>query len=301
LQISVKADYSLTSDLKVGVLGALSRGNDVYDYFKPGFPDFNVVSEASKANYNKQIFTGDIHANYRKTFNKHLIDITGVYEYNQFVNDGFSAKARGFLVPDLLNNNLGAATNIQLGDVTSYKNEVVLKSILGRAVYSFDNKYILTASFRRDGSSKFGSNNRWGNFPSLAVAWRAGNEEFLQRSNGSTTLNYGMSYGLTGNQENLAPYPYQLLYGPIGPALYYGQIVQGYGVVQENNPDLKWEVRRSFNIGLDFSILNNRVNGTLDFFRDETSDMLYSYNLPQPPFLFDRVIANAAECQQPGI
>jgi iron complex outermembrane receptor protein len=299
-QASLKADYELFRGLKIGVLGALSRGNDVYDFFDPRIPDFNQDPVASKANYNKQIFTGDIHASYRKVKDKHVFDLTGVYEYNQFINDGFSVKSRGFLVPDLLNNNLGAANNIQLGDASSYKNEVILKSILGRVVYSFDDRYILTVNFRRDGSSKFGPNNRWGNFPSFAFAWRASQEQFLAKVNWLDNLKLRVSYGLTGNQENLAPNPYQLLYGPVGPALYYGQVIQSYGVVQENNPDLKWEVRRSFNVGMDFSVLGNRLNGAIDVFSDKTSDMLYTYELPQPPFLFDRVIANAADATNKG-
>jgi iron complex outermembrane receptor protein len=86
----------------------------------------------------------------------------------------------------------------------------------------------------------------------------------------------------------------------VGPALYYGQVIQSYGVVQENNPDLKWEVRRSFNVGMDFSVLGNRLNGAIDVFSDKTSDMLYTYELPQPPFLFDRVIANAADATNKG-
>jgi iron complex outermembrane receptor protein len=106
---------------------------------------------------------GTIHGNYRKSFGNHTLDITGAYEYNKFVNDGFAVKARGFLVPELLNNNLGTATDVQTSDISSFKNEVKLISFLGRAVYNFDDRYILTATFRRDGSSKFGPNNRWGN------------------------------------------------------------------------------------------------------------------------------------------
>jgi len=299
-QTSLKADYSLTQHLKLGVLGGLSRGNDVYDYFKQGITAFNIKSEASKANYNKQVFTGDFHANYNKTFNKHSLDITGVYEYNQFVNDGFAVRSKGIL-SDLLNNNLAAATIIQLGDATSYKNESALRSYLGRAVYSYDSRYIVTASFRRDGSSKFGTNNRWGNFPSIALAWRASNEQFLSNVKWLNNLKFRMSYGLTGNQENLPPYPYQLLYGPVGPAFYYSQIIQGIAIVQENNPNLKWEVRKSFNVGLDFSVLGNRLNGTIDVFSDKTSDMIYPFDLPQPPFLFDKVIANAADAINKGL
>jgi iron complex outermembrane receptor protein len=129
-QSSVKADYELLKGLKVGVLGALSRANDVYDYFRPGIVERNEKSVATKSNINKQIFSGDIHGNYRKSFGNHTLDITGAYEYNKFVNDGFAVKARGFLVPELLNNNLGTATDVQTSDISSFKNEVKLISFL---------------------------------------------------------------------------------------------------------------------------------------------------------------------------
>ena len=90
-----------------------------------------------------------------------------------------------------------------------------LISFLGRVVYNFDERYILTANFRRDGSSKFGPNNRWGNFPSIAFAWRASNENFLKQVKWLDNLKLRVSYGFTGNQENLPPYAYQLLYGPV--------------------------------------------------------------------------------------
>jgi TonB-dependent starch-binding outer membrane protein SusC len=300
-QGSVKADYELLKGLKLGMLGALSRGNDIYDRFWPPIPGTNGLADASKSNKNKQSFSGDIHGNYRKNFGKHSIDITGVYEYNKFVNDGFGVTARGFLVPDLLNNNLGTATNVQTNDIFSYKNEVKLISFLGRAIYNYDNRYILTANFRRDGSSKFGPNHRWGNFPSVAVAWRANNENFLKDVKWLDNLKLRVSYGFTGNQENLLPNSYQLLYGPSGPYLYNGQFLQSYAVLQENNPDLKWEVRKSFNIGVDFSILGNRINATIDVFNDKTSDMLFLYDIPQPPFLTNKVYANAASAVNKGI
>ena len=300
-QSSVKADYELAEGLKAGVLGALSRANDVYDYFRPGIVERNEKSVATKSNINKQIFSGDIHGNYRKSLGNHTLDITGAYEYNKFVNDGFAVKARGFLVPELLNNNLGTATDVQTSDISSFKNEVKLISFLGRAVYNFDDRYILTANFRRDGSSKFGPNNRWGNFPSVAAAWRASNENFLKDVKWLDNLKLRVSYGFTGNQENLPPNSYQLLYGPSGPYLYGDQFLQSYAIVQENNPDLKWEVRKSFNIGLDFTVLENRINGTIDVFHDQTNDMLFLYDLPQPPFLTNKVYANAASAINKGL
>ena len=299
-QSSAKADYEILKGLKLGVLGALSTGGDTHDRFWPPLPGTNGSPTASKASNNKQILTGDLHGNYKKSFGKHSIDITGVYEYNNFINDGFSVNAEGFLVPELLNNNLGTATNVQTNGISSYKNEVRLISFLGRAVYNYDDRYIVTANFRRDGSSKFGPNNQWGNFPSFSIAWRASNESFLQTA---TWLNLKMrvSYGYTGNQENLDPYKYQILYEPSGPYLYNGQFLQSYAVTQENNPDLKWEVRQSFNIGLDFSLWTDRLYGTFDVFNDKTNDLLFEYGIPQPPFLTNQVLANAASAVNKGM
>jgi len=300
-QVSVKADYELIKGFKLGILGAMSGGNDVYDRFWPAIPGTTFPSEASKSNNNKQIFSGDIHGNYRKKLGNHTIDLTGVYEYNKFLNDGFGVTARGFLVPELLNNNLATATNVRTNDIYSYKDEVKLISFLGRAVYNYDDRYILTANFRKDGSSKFGPNYRWGNFPSVAVAWRASNENFMRGVKWMDNLKLRVSYGYTGNQENLPANTYQLLYGPVGPYLYNGQFLQSYAVKQENNPDLKWEVRQSFNIGIDFSIFKDRINGTIDVFNDNTNDMLFLYDIPQPPFLTNKVYANAASAKNKGL
>lgn len=301
VQTSVKADYQLLRGLKAGVLGALSKATQVYDYFNPGTADASNQSSASKRNTNQQNVTGDLHAHYQKQFHKHHLDFTAVYEYNKFLNDGFGAGARGFLVPQLLNNNLGANTDVRSNDLFSYKNEVKLISFLGRLGYNYDDRYLFSANFRRDGSSKFGNNHRWGNFPSMAVAWRAKNEKFLQSVAWLNELKFRVSYGLTGNQENIPPYPFQLLYGPTVPYYYNNEVFQSYAVTQENNPDLKWEVRKSFNIGFDFTILKNRLSGTLDYFYDRTEDMLFRYALPQPPFLTNSVTANAANALNKGV
>ncbi|HTN08676.1 TonB-dependent receptor [Agriterribacter sp.] len=300
-QGSVKVDYEFFSGFKLGTFGAMSRYNDVFDYFEPKIPEKNNSPAAVKANANKAIFNGDIHANYRKEFGAHSINVTGVYEYNKFVNDGFVAGARGYIVPELLNNNLGANSDIRSNDIGSYKGEVKLVSFLGRVEYNFDDRFLVTANFRRDGSSKFGANHRWGDFPSISAAWTMSNEGFMKDIPWLNFLKLRASYGLTGNQDNIGSYAYQLLYGTQG--LYYdnGNLLQSYGVSQENNPDLKWEVRKSMNFGIDFTLLNNRLSGTLDVFSDKTQDMLFTYDLPQPPFLTNRVTANAATATNKGV
>ncbi len=299
LQGSVKADYEILKGFHAGVLGALSEGDNTYDQFAPAAAGF--AAAATKSNTNKEDFTGDMHGNYQKNFGKQSIDITGVYEYSKFENDGFAVTAQGFQVSDLLDNNLGSATSVQTNDISSYKNEVILISFLGRLVYTYDNRYILTASFRRDGSSKFGPENAWGNFPSLAVAWRASNEASLKQIEWLSNLKFRVSYGYTGNSENLPPNQYQVLYSPGPPYLNNNTIYTSYSATQEYNPDLKWEVRKSFDIGMDFAILKDRISGTIDVFNDKTSDMLYLYDLPQPPFQNSQVYANAASAVNKGI
>ena len=200
----------------------------------------------------------------------------------------------------LLTHNLGSATTVSPNDISSYKNEVRIISFLGRFVYNYQDRYILTATFRRDGSSKFGPNNRWGNFPSAAIAWRISNENFMS-GNRWLDLKLRASYGLTGNQENLPPYNYQTLYGPWSPYYFNGSYGQSYGVVQEGNPDLKWEVRESLNFGMDFSLWDDRVHGMVDVFSDKTSDMLFLYNIPQPPFVTNQAYANAANATNKGV
>ena len=301
-QTSINGNYELTEGLNIGALAAISTGTDVYDMFRPQRIGTTSDALAGRSNSNKQNVTTDLHLNYKRSFGDHTLDVTGAYEYNDFVNDGFRVNVRGPVVEGLLlNTNLGSATSVSLNDIGSFKNEVKLISLVGRLVYNYKNRYILTANFRRDGSSKFGSNNRWGNFPSAAIAWRLTNENF---SNNKKWLDVKLrvSYGLTGNQENLPPYNYRTLYAPAGGYdLPNGAYGQSYGVVQEGNADLKWEVRKSLNIGMDFSLWNDRITGVIDVFNDRTSDMLFLYNIPQPPFVTDRAYANAADAVNKGI
>jgi TonB-dependent SusC/RagA subfamily outer membrane receptor len=201
-QTAAKVNYEIIKGLKAGVLGTLSRADNLHDYYYLGIEERHDMPIAVKLSENNQSFTGDAHINYRKSFHKHTADVTGVYEYNKFNHDG----PGGYFD----------------------KTEEKLISFLGRVVYNFNDRYILTANFRRDGSSKFGPANRWGNFPSLALAWRINDESFLKKLSWLNNLKLRISYGYTGNQANLPPNSYQLLYGPAGPFLNGGQILQSY-------------------------------------------------------------------------
>ena len=181
-QMLGRVDYELIKNLRIGVLGSLSRNNLQTQFFQPTFEVVDNINNGSQTASNINSKKGDIHINYLGEYGKHNLSLTGVYEYNDFTNSNFSASGQNFLVEDLNADFLGGG-NPAFNAISSYKEEYKLISFLGRATYNYDQKYYATVSFRRDGSSKFGTNNRWGNFPSASIAWRLGQENFLKNVN----------------------------------------------------------------------------------------------------------------------
>ena len=240
--------------------------------------------------------------NYTKQFGKHNIEFTGVSEYNDFINNNFGAGGQQYLIPQIQDNDLGSSINPLFNMIGSYKEEYVLESFLARLNYNYDNKYYLTASIRRDGSSKFGVNNLWGNFPSFDVAWRLKQENFLKNISWITDLKLRAGYGVTGNSDAISPYGTLLLYGAAGR--YYDAVnkvyPQSYSPLQNANPDLKWEERHGKNLGLDFSFFDDHLSGTFDIFRDKTVNLLFDYTVPTPPFFINTILANVGALSNNG-
>lgn len=198
-------------------------------------------------------------------------------------------------------NDLASGKNLFAGDVTSYKSENRLISFYARANYSFDEKYMLTATIRRDGSSKFGINNKWGIFPSVSAGWNISQEEFMQNIKWLNNLKLSVGYGATGNQSGLDPYKTIQMYGSQG--IYYdnGSWLPSFRISQNANPDLKWEQTNMLNIGLDFSVLGNRLSGRIEWYDKQTTDMLYTYPVATPPYMYDKMMANVGDMQNRGI
>ncbi|HOK52227.1 MAG TPA: TonB-dependent receptor, partial [Bacteroidales bacterium] len=175
----------------------------------------------------------------------------------------------------------------------------------------YQSKYYLTATLRRDGSSKFGKNNKWGVFPSASASWRISAEKFMEPlRNVLTNLKLRVGYGVTGNQEGIPSYKSIMLLGqssedPQGYTYFSfdgttGKWLTAYGIIQNANPDLKWEQTAQTNIGLDVS-LYNRINITLDYYRKYTSDLLFTYAVPQPPYLYGKMLANVGNLSNNGL
>lgn len=232
---------------------------------------------------------------------KHKVEALVGYswEINQFQNQ--YAEITDFTVSSMGANSIQTGNQLKQGKITSSKNEYKLISFFARAHYSYDERYMLTATIRRDGSSKFGANNKWGTFPSASAAWGISQESFMKDISWVNDLKLRAGYGVTGNQDGLQPYKSLELYEAKGTYYTDGSLPTAFRISQNANPDLKWEETAMLNIGLDFSFFNGRVGGTIEWYNKKTTDMLYTYKVPTPTFVYDRIQANVGDMTNKGI
>ncbi len=234
----------------------------------------NGIAEFEKIETINQVF--ETRLNYKKEFDKHNINATAVGEFSgnlksisTFGATGFSNQTNGF-------NNLSSATIATLPKNNIAKDN--LMSFLGRLAYGYNNKYLLTASIRADGSSKFGNENKWGYFPSVALGWTLSEESIIKNMNIFDNFKLRASYGVTGNNQ----IPAYSSIGLLGAANYVFNDVFYSGIAQNNvsNPGLKWETTAQYNYGVDLGFLKNRLNITAEVYYKKTTDLLLEIQLP---------------------
>lgn len=216
--------------------------------------------------------------NYNKDFGIHNISAVAGSTYERYTSSSLIANARSFALPDLTYYALGSG-NTTLNGVGNGVQENILISYLGRINYSLLDKYLFTASIRADGSARFGPENRFGYFPSAAVAWKIKQENFLKDINFINDLKLRASYGAIGNQPS-ANYLYFTTYSGGRDAVFNGQRVSTLAPSRSPNPALQWESAQQIDLGFDFSLIRSRITGSLDYYNRKTSNLLYS--VPQP-------------------
>ncbi len=217
--------------------------------------------------------------NFNRTFQeRHVVNAVGGLTYERFGANNFSGNARGFALPDLSYNAIGSGDQL-LNVLGSSRSAIVLASYLARVNYTLDDKYLLTASFRADGSSRFGSNNKFGYFPSAAIAWKMHEESFLKKYDFIDELKVRASYGAIGNQ-NIGNFLYLSTFSIGRDAVLGSTRYTTISPSRNPNPDLKWEAAVQSDIGVDFSFFKNRLSGTVEYYQRKTTDLLL--NLPQP-------------------
>lgn len=218
-------------------------------------------------------------------------------------NDYEFGTARGTGYDSDLIQTLSAATTIALAQSTEYENNLL--SFFGRVNYAYDNKYLLSLSYRRDGSSVFGTDNKYGDFPAVAVGWNVSNENFLRDNDLISKLKLRVSYGITGNNSLDAGdilidnYPYLNLLGA-STAVVNGSVVAGFNSLNISNPELKWERSIEFNPGIDFGFLNDRFTASIDYYK-RTSDQLLLFNPISSTTGFSNALVNIGEVENSGL
>jgi len=242
--------------------------------------------------------------NYSLFIRKHSLKFLGGYSYQQFNYQQFSAENQNIPFDALSWNNLGSGLYDQqqgVSGVASTQNGSALAAFFGRLTYDFDKRYFFTASLRREGSTKFGTNNKWGNFPAFSAGWLMSDEKFMQSTTGwLSMLKVRGDYGVTGNQD-FASYQSLLTYGGYGYYPYNGTTYQDYGPAQNVNPFLRWEKAINFNAGIDFGLLNDRITGSINYYTRKNQDLLGAYNVPVPPNLQTTTYVNVGTMKNSGI
>ena len=234
---------------------------------------------------------------YNQSFGKHHIDAMIGYSWQYFYGEGQTTKAYGFLSDNFKWYSLAAAQTVE--SISSYAESNTLISMYGRVNYNYADKYLLTATVRRDGSSRFGSGNKWGVFPSVAASWRISQEDFFQ-NDVMSDLKLRVSFGITGSQE-IGNYNSLSTLG----ASTNGYLVGGEKVTivlpqQYTNPDLKWEQTAQTDVGIDFGFFNGRIRGSIDYYYKKTTDLLLSVAVPSPSLITTQ-IANVGTVTNQGI
>lgn len=296
VQTNVQINYNLLPNLDLNVSAGIDYANITNAFFNPPSDDVaDIIAGQNTLNSNNTQYA--LRLTYDNTFDEiHSLNATAIYEERDNNTSGFNADGRDFFTPSVGFNNLEVANLQRIG---SFVNERKLRSLIGRATYNYDSRYLLTASARYDESSVF-IKDQGAVFPSLALAWNINNEDFLD-SEKISTLRLRAGWGETGNELIETTDALNLLRNnpwiPNGGGTGSTAILPGTRLA---NPDLKWETTIQTNIGVDFGILNNRFNFIFEYYVKNTVDLLLVRNLPRFTGRVDQVV-NAGEVQNKGI
>jgi iron complex outermembrane receptor protein len=260
---------------------------------------------ASRNTYFGDDQTFETYLNYDHTFAKvHKLALMAGYSWEERrSNDGFGLTVHNFFDDYLKWNQLTYAGTIDgMPAVQSGTKETIRNiSFYGRLSYSFNSRYMLQATIRRDGSSVFGKDNRWGTFPSVSAAWNITEEEFMKNQNIVSNLKLRAGYGVSGNAMGFGAYTAYATYGASGFFDYNGKSWRTLAATKNPNPDLKWESTGMLNIGIDFGFLKNRINGTIEFYHKKTKDLIWDYPVSTNIYPFGTISANVGEITNKGI
>ncbi len=297
-------EYELAEGLKVKQNLGVDRSASSRRIFQPRALPFaaGFGGRADISHRDRSSVLSETTFNYVKTqSNGNTLNILGGYSYQEFQFEQVRVTGQGFPTDAFATFNLEGASDLSVAP-TSRKEKNQLISFIARVNYDIQGKYLVTATYRRDGSSRFGENNKWGDFPSVSFAWRLSEEEFIKNTNFFTDLKFRAGWGITGSQEigNLLSQNTLVPEARFRALLGNNEILTGVANSRLANPDLKWEETSQFNFGIDFGILEGKLSGTIDYYIKDTEDLLIVFDVPQPAPV-ETFIDNAGEVRNRGI
>ena len=290
---------NFTPDLKMRLFGSYSYNMVENSQYLP-----TVVwahGQAYRGVRKSESLVGNAMLTYRKRLKRHFIDALALAEVQEEKFSGFYTTVTNF------SSDLFGFDNLQSGALrpwvgtNSYYERTRLLSFMGRANYTYADRYVLTVNARADASSKFGDNHKWGFFPSVSAAWNVTEEDFMKRFSLVNNLKVRVGYGLAGNQSGINSYTTLRLAQPNGVVPVGSAPVVSLSELRNTNPDLKWEVKHNFNAGFDLALFANRLLFSVNYYLSKTTDMLYMYNVSVPPFTYNTLVANIGSMRNSGV
>ena len=297
--VHLNATYSLLENLKLRVFGSYSYNTVNNSHHYP-----TIVwshGEAYRGNDKSEESLGNISLDYNLKWKNSSLNLMALLEESMEKGTGFYTTVSNFSTDAFGYDKLSAGSARPWDGTDSHYTDAHMESFLLHAQYSLLDRYTITANARADASSKFGKNNRQGFFPSVSGAWVISKEEWMKHLRFINNAKLRVGYGLSGNLGGIGPYNSMQLIQPNGVVPVNGALVTTLGIIRNANPDLKWEVKRTFNVGLDLLLWDSRIALTIDHYHSKTTDMLYVYDVPVPPFTYDKLLANMGSMKNSGL
>lgn len=288
---------ALTAKVLVGVDRSDGNRSTYWPLASPAGAGFGgLARQASRDNTSKTLQT--VLTFHPEFSGSQTFEILGGYEYNDFTVSEFGAEAQGFLTDALGYNGLSSGSTLKTP--FSFREESRLVGFFSRANYSLKDRYFLTGTWRRDGSSRFGVGNKWAVFPGISGSWRIGQESFFPHGRLSE-LRLRAAWGRLGN-PGVPPYASLIkLAADAGSRYVFGETpVTGFAPISNPNPNLKWETTEQTNFALDYGFLNNRFSGSLEYYVKNTHDLLLTVSVPQPAVVGER-LENIGKTRNKGV
>lgn len=274
IQVRGYANIKFLKDFTLTMEGSTNMNYGTSYNYTPvmDYEYYTQASSGSRGSSNSSEVNFSTYLTYNKSIKKHRISVMAGHESRETHNESLSGSREGYLFNTVHELSAGDALTAKN---SSSKGSSAIESYYGRLNYNYDERYLLTGTVRRDGSSNFGENNRWATFPSVAVAWRINNEKFMKGIKAINNMKLRLSWGIVGNQSIWRGYAY-------GVTMSSSPTPSGTGFYPSNfsNPDLKWERTNSVNIGLDLNLFNNRIEFIADFYNKKIDNLLMQAALP---------------------